>query len=172
MHSLNSYFVSKIVLNSFVFQKNKFAFYSPFSDGSNYGINGNMSLNRQGELASPQHRYDLSMGSDKSSSLSHSEGGVYDVVQAEENRINNQQSENNGNSSTNELYPTNGHSTLDSRDGSESSKRKVRSSKMTIQLFKSECNTFVFTICILFPFCCLAVSKRKIIFPRKRNTDD
>lgn len=84
-----------------------------------------MSLNRQGELTSPQHRYDLSMGSDKSSSLSHSEGGVYDVVQAEENRTNNQHSENNGNTLNHELYPTNGHSTLDSRDGSESSKRKV-----------------------------------------------
>lgn len=84
-----------------------------------------MSLNRQGELTSPQHRYDLSMGSDKSSSLSHSEGGVYDVVQAEESRVSNQQSENNGNTSNNE-YPSNGHSTLDSRDGSESSKRKVR----------------------------------------------
>lgn len=91
-----------------------------------------MSLNRQGELQSPQHRYDLSMGSDKSSSLSHSEGGVYDVVQAEENRVNNQQqSENNGNSSNNELYPSNGHSTLDSRDGSESSKRKVRFIEIT-----------------------------------------
>lgn len=92
-----------------------------------------MSLNRQGELTSPQHRYDLSMGSDKSSSLSHSEGGVYDVVQAEENRINNQQTENNGNSSNNELHTSNGHSsTLDSRDGSESLKRKVRLIKMSI----------------------------------------
>lgn len=104
-----------------------------FADGSNYGINGNMSLNRQGELTSPQHRYDLSMGSDKSSSLSHSEGGVYDVVQAEENQANNQQSENNGNSSNNELYPSNGHSTLDSRDGSESMKRKVRFNQTHIQ---------------------------------------
>lgn len=101
--------------------------YPFFPDGSNYGINGNMSLNRQGELTSPQHRYDMSMGSDKSSSLSHSEGGVYDVVLAEENRINNQLSENNGNISNNELYPSNGHSTIDSRDGStlDSSKRKV-----------------------------------------------
>lgn len=85
-----------------------------------------MSLNRQGELASPQHRYDFSMGSDKSSSLSRSEGGVYDVVQAE-SRINNQNPENNGNTMSSELYPLNGHSTLDSRDGSESSKRKVDS---------------------------------------------
>lgn len=84
-----------------------------------------MSLNRQGEVTSPQHRYDLSMGSDKSSSLSHSEGGVYDVVQAESRISNNQQTENNGNISSSEHYPSNGHSTLDSRDGSESSKRKV-----------------------------------------------
>lgn len=84
-----------------------------------------MSLNRQGELASPQHRYDLSMGSDKSSSLSRSEGGVYDVVQAE-NRINNQHPENNGNTSNNESYPSNGHSTLDSREGTDSAKRKVK----------------------------------------------
>lgn len=105
--------------------ENNFLLYPSISDGSNYGINGNMSLNRQGELTSPQHRYDLSMGSDKSSSLSHSEGGVYDVVQAESSRANNQQSENNGNIPNSELYPSNGHSTLDSRDGSESSKRKV-----------------------------------------------
>lgn len=85
-----------------------------------------MSLNRQGEVASPQHRYDLSMGSDKSSSLSRSEGGVYDVVQAE-NRINNNQSESNGNVINNDSYSTNGHSTLDSHDGSESSKRRVKS---------------------------------------------
>lgn len=85
-----------------------------------------MSLNRQGELASPQHRYDLSMGSDKSSSLSRSEGGVYDVVQAENRIIHNQHAENNGNTLSNESYPLNGHSTIDSRDGSDSSKRKVR----------------------------------------------
>lgn len=95
-------------------------------DACNYGINGNVSLNRNGEVASPQHRYDLSMGSDKSSSLSRSEGGVYDVVQAE-SRIINQHPENNGNTTAScEVYPTNGHSTLDSRDGSDSSKRKVR----------------------------------------------
>lgn len=84
-----------------------------------------MSLNRQGEVASPQHRYDMSMGSDKSSSLSRSEGGVYDVVQAE-NRVNNNQSESNGNIVNNDSHPMNGHSTLDSRDGNDSSKRKVK----------------------------------------------
>lgn len=97
-----------------------------------------MSLNRQGEVASPQHRYDLSMGSDKSSSLSRSEGGVYDVVQAEI-RINNQ-TESNGNIVNNDLYPMNGHSTLDSRDGSDSSKRRVR--KIMHWIRKSEFQLF------------------------------
>lgn len=95
-------------------------------DGINYGINGNVSLNRQGELVTtPQHRYDLSLGSDKSSSLSRSEGGVYDVVQAE-SRISQQHQENNGNIVNNDLYPMNGHSSLDSRDGSDQAKRKVK----------------------------------------------
>lgn len=78
-------------------------------------------------MSSPQHRYDLSMGSDKSSSLSRSEGGVYDVVQAE-TRVTNQ-TEINGNVANTDLYPmnsTNGHSTLDSRDGNDSTKRRVR----------------------------------------------
>lgn len=83
-----------------------------------------MSLNRQGEVSSPQHRYDLSMGSDKSSSLSRSEGGVYDVVQAE-SRITNQQSDSNGNVVNNVLHSTNGHSTIDSREGSDASIKKV-----------------------------------------------
>ncbi|XP_037950420.1 FERM, ARHGEF and pleckstrin domain-containing protein 1 isoform X2 [Teleopsis dalmanni] len=47
------------------------------------GINGNMSLDRRGEVATPQNRYDLTLGSDKSSSLSRSEAGTYDVIQAE-----------------------------------------------------------------------------------------
>lgn len=42
-----------------------------------------MSLDRRGEVVSPQNRYDLSLGSDKSSSLSRSEAGTYDVIQAE-----------------------------------------------------------------------------------------
>lgn len=86
-----------------------------------------MSLNRQGELVTtPQHRYDLSLGSDKSSSLSRSEGGVYDVVQAE-SRINHHQmsSENNGNIVNNDLYPMNGHSSADSRDGDSLKFRKA-----------------------------------------------
>ncbi|XP_053961761.1 FERM, ARHGEF and pleckstrin domain-containing protein 1 isoform X1 [Anastrepha ludens] len=48
-----------------------------------HGINGNMSLDRRGEVATPQNRYDLTLGSDKSSSLSRSEAGTYDVIQAE-----------------------------------------------------------------------------------------
>lgn len=93
-----------------------------------------MSLNRQGELASPQHRYDLSLGSDKSSSLSRSEGGVYDVVQAE-SRVNQQHQENNGNTVSNDLYPMNGHSSLDSREGRDSIKRKVKQSTVYAKHF-------------------------------------
>lgn len=48
-----------------------------------HGINGNMSLDRRGEVGTPQNRYDLTLGSDKSSSLSRSEAGTYDVIQAE-----------------------------------------------------------------------------------------
>ncbi|XP_030078798.1 FERM, ARHGEF and pleckstrin domain-containing protein 1 isoform X2 [Drosophila hydei] len=48
-----------------------------------HGINGNMSLDRRGEIATPPSRYDLTLGSDKSSSLSRSEAGTYDVIQAE-----------------------------------------------------------------------------------------
>lgn len=120
--------VSKKKLNNFL---------SILKDGSNYGINGNMSLNRQGEIASPHHRYDLSMGSDKSSSLSRSEGGVYDVVQAE-NRVNNNQPESNGNVVNNDLYPMNGHSTLDSRDGSDSSKKKVKHKQIIFHISFSQ----------------------------------
>lgn len=96
-----------------------------FKDGVNHGINGNMSLNRHGELSSPQHRYDLSLGSDKSSSLSRSEGGVYDIVQAESRVNQQQQQETNGNVAHNDLYPMNGHSSLDSREGRDSMRRKV-----------------------------------------------
>ncbi|KAH8407753.1 hypothetical protein KR222_000224 [Zaprionus bogoriensis] len=48
-----------------------------------HGINGNMSLDRRGEIATPPNRYDLTLGSDKSSSLSRSETGTYDIIQAE-----------------------------------------------------------------------------------------
>ncbi|KAH8418522.1 hypothetical protein KR009_011306, partial [Drosophila setifemur] len=48
-----------------------------------HGINGNMSLDRRGEITTASTRYDLTLGSDKSSSLSRSEAGTYDVIQAE-----------------------------------------------------------------------------------------
>ncbi|XP_017847403.1 FERM, ARHGEF and pleckstrin domain-containing protein 2 isoform X1 [Drosophila busckii] len=48
-----------------------------------HGINGNMSLDRRGEIVTPPGRYDLTLGSDKSSSLSRSEAGTYDIIQAE-----------------------------------------------------------------------------------------
>lgn len=47
------------------------------------GINGNMSLDRRDEVVTSPNRYDLTIGSDKSSSLSRSEVGTYDVHQAE-----------------------------------------------------------------------------------------
>lgn len=74
-------------------------------------------MDRRGELVtSPQHRYDLTLGSDKSSSLSRSEAGVYDIGQAE-NRIKSQEDANqiNNNSVTNGNGNTNG--TLESIDG-------------------------------------------------------
>lgn len=95
-----------------------------FSDGNYHGINGNVSLDRRGELAtsSPNNRYDLTLGSDKSSSLSRSEGGVYDVSQAE-GRIK-QQSQNHENIANNNLYPLNG--TLELQNGTDSIKKKVK----------------------------------------------
>lgn len=88
-----------------------------------HGINGNVSLDRRGELVtSPQHRYDLTLGSDKSSSLSRSEAGVYDISQAE-NRTKSQEDANqiNNNSVMNGNGNTNG--TLESLDGD--AKRRV-----------------------------------------------
>lgn len=82
-------------------------------------------MDRRGELVtSPQHRYDLTLGSDKSSSLSRSEAGVYDISHAENrtksqddpNQINNNTVMNgNGNGNTN--------GTLESLDGD--AKRRV-----------------------------------------------
>lgn len=42
-----------------------------------------MSLDRRDEIVTSPNRYDLTIGSDKSSSLSRSEVGTYDVHQAE-----------------------------------------------------------------------------------------
>lgn len=81
-------------------------------------------MDRRGEIAtsSPQNRYDSTIGSDKSSSLSRSEGGVYDVSQAE-GRVK-QHSQNHENIVNNNLYPLNG--TLESQNGTDSIKKKVR----------------------------------------------
>lgn len=90
-----------------------------------HGINGNVSLDRRGELVtSPQHRYDLTLGSDKSSSLSRSEAGVYDISQAE-NRTKSQEDANqiNNNSVTNGNGNGNTNGTLESLDGD--AKRRV-----------------------------------------------
>lgn len=97
-----------------------------FLDGVYHGINGNVSLDRRGELVtSSPNRYDLTIGSDKSSSLSQSEGGVYDVGRAESRAIQ-QRQENITNIVNNNLYPLNGNSTLESQDGKESAKRRVK----------------------------------------------
>lgn len=102
-----------------------------------HGINGNVSLDRRGEIVNHNvhNRYDLTMASDRSSSLSRSEGGVYDVGQAEirakENIANNNiihgsaGGTSNGSTATNgQHYAQNGHSTLDSQTDSDSAKRK------------------------------------------------
>lgn len=61
-----------------------------------HGINGNVSLDRRGELVTtPPNRYDLTLGSDKSSSLSRSEAGTYDITQAESRSRNNENIANN-----------------------------------------------------------------------------
>lgn len=73
-------------------------------------------------VTTPPNRYDLTLGSDKSSSLSRSEGGVYDVGQAE-SRAKHQQQENHNNIVNNNLYPMNGNSTLESQDGDAAKKR-------------------------------------------------
>lgn len=94
-----------------------------------HGINGNVSLDRHGELLPPQNRYDLTLGSDKSSSLSRSErdGGSYDVIQAEAHAKNEQQAMANY-INNNNLIVTNGTSTLESID-SESRRKKLPQDK-------------------------------------------
>lgn len=80
-------------------------------------------MDRRGELVtSPPNRYDLTLGSDKSSSLSRSEAGVYDISQAE-NRTKSQDDTNqiNNNSVVNGSGNTNG--TLESLD--DDAKRRV-----------------------------------------------
>lgn len=48
-----------------------------------HGINGNVSLDRRSEFVQSPNRYDLSLGSDKSSTSRN--GTTYDVVEAERN---------------------------------------------------------------------------------------
>lgn len=48
-----------------------------------HGINGNVSLDRRSEIVQSPNRYDLTLGSDKSSSSRN--GTTYDVVEAERN---------------------------------------------------------------------------------------
>lgn len=80
-------------------------------------------MDRRGELVtSPQHRYDLTLGSDKSSSLSRSEAGVYDISEAENRRkLQEDANQINNNSVVNGSGNTNG--TLESLDGE--AKRRV-----------------------------------------------
>lgn len=106
------------------------------------GINGNVSLDRRGELVTkPPSRFDLTL--DKSGSLSRSEGGVYDIDHAEtlhrqqtagggsvrrpsnNNNVSNGNTSNGhatGNGSSNNLANNNG--TLESMDGDV--RKKVR----------------------------------------------
>lgn len=78
-----------------------------------------MSLDRRDEIVTSPNRYDLTIGSDKSSSLSRSEAGTYDVHQAEarlkagENGVNHHLNNNNGSPTS----PTvNGNGTFSSDD--------------------------------------------------------
>lgn len=48
-----------------------------------HGINGNVSLDRRSEIVQSANRYDLTLGSDKSSTSRN--GTTYDVVEAERN---------------------------------------------------------------------------------------
>lgn len=101
-----------------------------------HGINGNVSLDRRGELVtSPPSRYDLTLGSDKSGSLTRSEaGGIYDISQAE--AVANRASANGINNNHSASGTSSNNGTLDSSDG-EARKRVSNS--------KSNLNTFILT---------------------------
>jgi FERM, RhoGEF and pleckstrin domain protein 2 len=95
-----------------------------------HGINGNVSLDRRSEFVQSPNRYDLSLKSDKSSTLSR-EQGTYDLGTAEHRAKNEQENlvNNNNVSLTTNTTTTNGtngtsnNGTLDSRDG-EAKKKK------------------------------------------------
>lgn len=112
------------------------------SDGVYHGINGNVSLDRR-VITSPI-RYDSTTLSDKSSSLSRSEGGVYDVGQAERSAIQQQQE----NIVNNNLYPMNGNSTLDSQDG-DSARKRVRCSVILGSSFCLNFNNYFSCVCFI-----------------------
>lgn len=88
-------------------------------------MNGNVSLDRRMDVVNNSNRYDLTIGSDKSSSLSRSErdAGTYDVIQAETQS---------SNITNNNTVTMNGNSTLDSNDGNETKKYINQSRKLPI----------------------------------------
>jgi FERM, RhoGEF and pleckstrin domain protein 2 len=92
-----------------------------------HGINGNVSLDRRSDIVQSPNRYDLTLGSDKSSTSRDGKTTTYDVVEAERNNqqniINNNHAMLNSPTS-NGSTQTNGnhHSTLE-RNG-ETHKRK------------------------------------------------
>lgn len=104
---------------------------SLFSDY--HGINGNVSLDRRSDIVQSPNRYDLTLGSDKSSTSR--DGKTYDVVEAERNNQQNIINNNNNHSmvttpTSNGSTQTNGnhhHSTLE-RNG-ETHKRKWPANK-------------------------------------------
>lgn len=76
-------------------------------------------MDRRGELiTSPQNRYDLTLGSDKSSSLSRSEAGTYDISQVEKQK----KQQEDANITNNNQIATNGNGTMESIDN-EAKKR-------------------------------------------------
>ncbi|XP_059620168.1 FERM, ARHGEF and pleckstrin domain-containing protein 2 isoform X2 [Phlebotomus argentipes] len=100
------------------------------SSDTYHGINGNVSLDRRGEVPQFTNRYDLSLGSDKSSSLSHSERdtGSYDIKQAEIRVKIEEENANYVNANNNSRH-TNGGSgsnsaTLESQDGGEARRKR------------------------------------------------
>lgn len=83
-----------------------------------------MSLDRRGELiTSPPNRYDLTLGSDKSSSLSRSEAGVYDISHAESQKKQQDDVSITNNNMVAAVVVTNGNGTMDSSEGGEAKKR-------------------------------------------------
>lgn len=83
-----------------------------------------MSLDRRGELiTTPPNRYDLTLGSDKSSSLSRSEAGVYDISHAESQKKQLDDVSISNNNMVAAVPVTNGNGTMDSSDGGEAKKR-------------------------------------------------